>query len=210
MNRIEYLTLKAQQNRKITGNDLFDQRRGRTLMYGEDLDGCVRHTYLDDAGSICTVVYAPFSETHNRASGWAVLAKHTEGECGNGDFVPTLRVFAAFTDYEFASRMLEAGVVFNLHLAEDADSHTHLYPPVPSRMKRLRAIPDLLPAAYVNERKAWARDSLGQQVAYFVSPSNGTLYVLEEDLEAAKRLARPILPNCFRTSPQSRHNGRKI
>jgi hypothetical protein len=189
MNRIEYLTLKAQQTRKIAGHDLFDQRRGRTLMYGEDLDGCMRHTYVDNVGNICAVVYAPFSETLNRAPGWAVLAKHTEGECSNGDFVPTEKVFAAFTDYEFASRMLEAGVMFNLILTDDADSHAHLYPPAPSMMKRLRAIPDLVPATSVTERKAWARDSLGQRVAYFVSPANGTLYVLEEDFEAAKRFA---------------------
>ncbi|WP_150126612.1 hypothetical protein [Burkholderia cenocepacia] len=185
MNRIEFLTLQAQQVHTLSGQGLFDPRRGRTLMYGEDSDGCLRHTYLDVDGKICALVYAPISETGERPGGWAILAGFREGSCRNEDFVPSKRVFAVFTDFEFATRVLEAGVHFRLEFDDRSESSAHLYPPQAPASNRLRAIPGLVPPRSIEEWQRWVRERLGLEVAHFVSPSTGAVFVLEKGFKQA-------------------------
>jgi len=183
MNQTEFLTLQAQQAYLIRGQDLFNCRRNRTLMYGEDLDGCVRHTYLDHEGLIRVVVLAPYSASLTREAGWALVQQHVEGRCENRHYVPSRAVNTAFSDYEFASRLIEAGMA--LRLKESESEHQTLLAPSVSALRHLRPVSALSVPGSVAERVEWAQRTLGLEASFHVVPTDGRLFVLEEDYNHA-------------------------
>lgn len=186
MNHTEFLTLQAQQSTPVRGLDLFDCRRNRTLMYGEDHDGCLRHTYLDHEGRIRVAVLAPYSASLTREAGWALVHQYVEGQCENRHLAPSRVVNTAFSDYEFASRLIEAGMV--LHLAESESEHKVLLVPSVSAFRHLRPVLGLTAPASVSKRVEWARSTLGLEASFYVVPTDGQLFVLDEDYRHAVAL----------------------
>lgn len=183
MNHTEFLTLQAQRSHRIRGRDLFDSRHSRTLMYGQDFDGCVRHTYLDHEGQIRVAVLAAYSESLTREAGWALVQQYVEGECSNRDYVPSRVVNTAFSDYEFASRLIEAGV--SLHLTESESEHHVLLAPSVGAFGHLRSVSGLTVPESVAARVKWVQHMLGLEASFYVAPADGRLFVLDEDYNHA-------------------------
>lgn len=183
MNQTE---LQALEHRfeTLRGDDLFDMRCPRTLMYGYDCEGTVRHTYVDQSGNIRGVVYAQYSMSEARDTGWAILAEYSQDTCSNRDYVPAAQVVASLTDYEFACRMVEASMALVFDQPPRADSRSSvLLPPCVHAARRFVALP--LGAMALDE----AIDRLARKVGYHCS--NARIYVLEEDAALARRLVGP-------------------